>query len=79
MSDNQDNNGSTGRTPENVEDYEVTVFIEGPGDNTVRPARPVVREHGLKEREKIAQWEAWKKEQHAKKQGGTNQPPDSAS
>jgi hypothetical protein len=42
------------------------LIIDGPGDNTIRPARPLLRRLGKAEQERIARW------QHL-----SQQPPDS--
>ena len=33
------------------------VIIDGPGDTTVRPARPVLRDFALRERERLKRWQ----------------------
>jgi len=44
------------------------VIVDGPGDTTVRPARPVLRDFCLREREKLKKW---------LEQEGLEQPPAS--
>jgi hypothetical protein len=44
------------------------VIVDGPGDTTVRPARPVLRDFCLRERERLKKW---------LEQAGQEQPPAS--
>lgn len=45
------------------------IYIDGPGDITVRPCRPELLEHSRKVQEQIARWEA-----ELKKQGDEGRP-----
>ncbi|HYV39828.1 MAG TPA: hypothetical protein VE988_29330 [Gemmataceae bacterium] len=44
-------------------DFKNYITWVGPTDHTIRPATGLLREHLLRVREEIAQYEAWKKEQ----------------
>jgi hypothetical protein len=44
------------------------VIVDGPGDTTVRPARPVLRDFCMRERERLKKW---------LEQAGLEQPPAS--
>ncbi|HZT79952.1 MAG TPA: hypothetical protein VFA26_07020 [Gemmataceae bacterium] len=45
----------------------IDIIIDGPGDTTVRPCRPSLLKQLMAEREKIARWEAWLKQQAEQK------------
>jgi hypothetical protein len=59
----------------------VDITIDGPGDRTIRPSTGIVREIGMREREKIARWQAWRKQKETQEQrsnGAGNEPGASA-
>jgi hypothetical protein len=46
----------------------VDLILEGPGDRTVRPMRPVLRQHVLEQQERRARlMELWKQQQEQEK------------
>lgn len=50
----------------------LNIFDDGPGDMTIRPARPVLRKLGEEERARIAKWEQYLKENRQSYEGNSH-------